>query len=181
MTPNKNKLDAFAASVAVHLQDGWIGRDCDLQHIAKIIDDKGHALRFRGDGTPRVEISGILVENQGVNSPRVTVSLDRAPDAVAADLKRRLLPAYFTAYTAAAEKKAAADSKAAKIAATAAELAGIDPDIKIQGPQSSELAFFRSDVTAYFSAQVYDDRVSLALRDISPEKAKAIIKLLLDK
>jgi hypothetical protein len=143
----------------------------------EIIDGTGKGLFFRID-KDRFQISGMFPRHK--TSPQrshyqsIGVNIHRPPQDLAADIRRRLLPDYLTAWDAAAQAYQEEQAKAQHLDYIAQALLKVSNGRL--GPDRSY------DRTVYFTqgkAQLWSDqRVMLELRNLSVEQAIQVIGLL---
>jgi hypothetical protein len=102
----------FAARVACWLP-GWRFDALEREgfRLPQLIGEHGARLEFR-DAWNRKNMIRVAGLGAGYRSPSINVSATREPRAAAADIGRRLIPDYLTAYAAERERKAAEAEKA---------------------------------------------------------------------
>ena len=146
-------------------------------YVFEIIDGTGKGLFFRID-KDRFQISGLFPRHKTSayrsHYQSIGVSMHRPPKDLAADIRRRLLPNYLTAWEEAAQAYKDEQQKAQHLDFMAQAL---------QKVSNGRLGPDRSyDRTVYFKkgkAQLLpDQRVMLELRDLSIEQAIQVIGLL---
>lgn len=128
--------------------------------------------------TSRLVISGILPDNPhrdyyDLDGGRITVSVTRSPKAIAADIARRLLPAYEPTVETAILKIAEADKKREGLTAQVKDLAARVPGAKVFGDGSDRMGidFPYRPSGAYFRGRVEVSSGGSADIDISIENA----------
>ncbi|HZR80394.1 MAG TPA: hypothetical protein VFD92_04780 [Candidatus Binatia bacterium] len=172
-TQGKPDADGDRAWRACELTDA---NECELTFS---VDGYRRRLIVRGDVAPD---PADLTRHRdlwpsGVARPVITVALDAAPDRVASEIKRRLLPALDDAMAKFRARRARSDSYAAKVAANVARLRAAGLDLYQPQHRAGGSSYWtRGDNAA--DVQVSGDSVSINIRSLSIDMACAIARLL---
>ncbi len=159
------------------------GEDADL------IGPRGLKLHLTVDGygnKGRVEISGsrtgLYNFLRSEEWPRsITVTKEKAPEKIAADIKRRLLPKYEVAFKKATEAKAKADDTKAKAEDALLEVMKVCGESELTDRNRNERTAYPRKVPGVYSVRVYEfdpPAVKLELDSMPVELAKEVLAVL---
>lgn len=158
-----------------------LAEDGFIPNNVKLVNPDGLALAFcpinskchnwpdmAGD---RFRIYGVFPQGFGPRGHEITVARSRSFKAIAAEVRRRLLPGYAEAYRKARADYDAHHARKAAQQATRKALAALDPSGRLS----------HDDAEVYFNGAVaqvasYDGTVGLRLQDLTPEQAEAILR-----
>lgn len=177
-------------AIVAHMP-GWSVVPCDYDHAVKVGDEKGHVLFIHGAReNGRLHVSGEYPRDKGNSCygqsavgyrgelPSITVDAKRPGNKLAADILRRLVPAYVEVYAKAVELKAKNDDYNARVEAQAKRLAaivGVEPGPRDSREAKNVVSFYRSE-GGYGTFKVYGDSVNVELNNLSYELAEKIVE-----
>jgi hypothetical protein len=144
---------------------------------AKITNDTGASLAFYLSGG-RIEITGCFPPHYSPHGKEHSISVahSKEPIAIAADIKRRLLPAYLPAMFEALQRKALDVMVRAKVEALATKLAGICGG-KVSGQENDRFYCYEP---VHVEGQARDGGADLKISGLSDELAAQILRLIAD-
>lgn len=188
-------LEFAATAIAAALGNGWRLKSVDeWGHCVEFVDDKGHQIHINNGtrnkgrytisgGYPRDEHGSSIdyarsAAGYNVELPQITLDSTRSPEAIAKDIARRFLPAYLELYDKAKGEQAKAHGYYAAVQAMAKRLHAAAPGSRLCGDKLDKVDLYRN-TGGYFDAECYEDRVNLKLHGVPPDKAEAIIRLLM--
>jgi hypothetical protein len=172
--------------IAVHLSGNWtieIG-----PYRVDYLTGPGHE-RLECLFTGRnLRVEGVLPKVGRYSQVRhiINVTTSKRPQVIAAEIERRLLPAYRADLAPARDLKAAADSRSARTLALCADLGGVlgpawirDTDALGRPRLTTSCHYpFRHQVELRFDH--YEETVDIQLRRADPDLARAIARLIAD-
>jgi len=183
MTERK-QLDAELVAIAAHLPGRWQLDPKYADHVwcAVLLDDAGHGLHFNMTAPKgRLQIRGLWPRAQQKRQqkrqhipdkcPHISVARNRPPEKIAAEISRRLLPWYLTAYADQAKRAQTADTGRKQQQEAARELAAI------VGQESQLHSDPASIYTPNLTVDVHNSNsVTIQLCYISLKTAQAVLR-----
>lgn len=172
MTGPRAKVEEIALYLGAPWKFNRLGAPSDWRF--EIIDGAGRGLFFRLD-KDKFRISGAFPRNRTslyhTQIPRIGVSHSRPAKAIAADIQRRLIPAYLKSYAAAAEKYQAEQEQERQLDIIAEMIRKASNGRCINERNSDRRIYFDKGEARFWN----DQKIHLTLRDLSVEQAVKIL------
>lgn len=187
----ERQLQELAPAVAVLL--GWELADRDDSHIVEMVAPEGFHVYFNAGwtggydkisisaGWPRDDEGRQVMSSYDAKTPRINVSVTRAPKEVAREIERRLLPEWIPMWNAAREclqrdRQYEGDTKSNAV--RLARIVGVD---KSEIDKNGRFSLYRSEIFPenLSDVKVSGDSVTLEIK-CDMDDAEAILKALVE-
>lgn len=180
------------APIATALGAGWVATPDDGWHAGVTLtgpsDERIHATAddWRKANAGRLFLCGSFPDEftghlHGTPATRISVDGGRAPEAIARDIERRLLPAYREALTIARQRKAESDEVAARQHAVMLQiLAAMGGDAHAWREDKATAGEFDDAVHAEVEVMTWRERAEFTITvpwDLAPEVARLVSDL----
>ena len=189
----ERRLAELAPLVAQALGEGWKREKRDdgveLTHYMGLVRGDERVGLYISYPHGRLNISGNLKqirdsrgENpylRGEENPKITVSLDKSPEQIARDIKRRVLPGYRDVLAKATEIVRERNDLFAKTAASAAAIAKVIGAVDADGNGGVSFSSSKRLPNVEGSAKCDGERVSLSLSDLTLGESASMLSTLI--